>query len=387
MSAQVSSQKVLEQFHEQLPSFSKVCLDLQTALSEHHGAVRSNIDQTNASESLHLALIQQLNDVGDLLFDAQYLRGRSLVRVARSLFEHLLTLADLTTDTESSARYLDHRHVTLGQLRSSNIGLRHLHGKALRAELHRRKKLTRGSDGKSKLAVDRWGTGFRRNWTTASIRERAEYHGYTQCYSFYRVASSVLHGAAGGSLGLVRSTGGKEIHRNGLSLYLCPIALSEGLYYTMEAYKRVEDVTGLSLSSVSRALASVQAIVPEYSTVVNRLDSNLWPDIPPIGNILLRVLFPDGTRDWILHDNTTGRVIEADAPTDFSQSILDEIEADLDAIPLADLPTDEWISIALAGSIGAPRPNASWRPHDWIAPKAWRKVGHELVLPWDGSHG
>src|SRR5207253_1751324 len=72
---------------------------------------------------------------------------------------------------------------------------------ALRRLLHR---LLKHNESSSTAAVRLYGRQFRRTWSSQDLSTRARRHGLETLYEFYRMASSVLHGTAGGSIASTR---------------------------------------------------------------------------------------------------------------------------------------------------------------------------------------
>jgi hypothetical protein len=163
------------------------------ALSAHHGPASATVFN------------QATNDLLDLCFDILTGRGRSAMRTAHALYEHCVNAHEIAVSAESRRRYLDHQHV-VGQIRARMLReADFLQGNDRRAFQHEIRKLERVSEREATAAVDRYGPGFRRSWSATNLHDMANQHGLHNGYDFYRVASSTLHGSAGGSVGTLGS--------------------------------------------------------------------------------------------------------------------------------------------------------------------------------------
>jgi hypothetical protein len=101
-----------------------------------------------ASEHNHAAATvagQAINDFADLCYDLLTCRGRPGLRVARSMFEHLVNFADVLGDQSALARYQAHHAVAAQVEAGAAVGLNRLTGKELRSARHLLKKLGRDS--------------------------------------------------------------------------------------------------------------------------------------------------------------------------------------------------------------------------------------------------
>jgi hypothetical protein len=97
-----------------------------------------------ASENNHAAATvggQAINDFADLCYELVTCRGRPALRVARSLFEHLVNFNDVLSDPDSLARYQAHHAVAAQIEAEAEIGVDRLRGGELKSARHLLRKL------------------------------------------------------------------------------------------------------------------------------------------------------------------------------------------------------------------------------------------------------
>lgn len=185
-----------------------------------------------------LLISQVLNDFNDLLFDCLSGRGGSALRSARSLFEDLLNVIAIKTDDDLADRYIAHWPVAVEQSMAWDPLVKYLRGKQLKAARHHTHKVLRENRAQVAEAVGEYGAGFRRSWHPVSIADRAVAAGLAREYEFYRVASSSLHGAAGG-FGTFWLDEGEYMSRVGPSMLSCPTALAAGVDFLRRTFDEV----------------------------------------------------------------------------------------------------------------------------------------------------
>ena len=243
---------------------------------------------------------QAVNDLTDLVLDTSTGRGRPALRSTRSLFELLVTLRDVLAMPELGQRYEDFRFVV----------------EVLQAELQVDDRTVVTSGGHEKTAsrndlrakvdelVSLYGASFRRQWINQSLRDRAARHSLEEEYDFYKLASAVLHGAAGGELGQRRTIGGQVVHRQGPALFLCEISLRKGLQYFVHIVNECgPGIGGPSLSSLQNALKACIDLLPDYERALAKVDNDLWPQSAPATVDPVLVVYDSGERTaWFIHD-------------------------------------------------------------------------------------
>jgi len=173
-------------------------------------------------------------------------------------------------------------------------------------------------------AVKTYGKKYPSNWAVGSLYDRATRHGLGPDYEVYRLTSSVLHGAAGGALGMIRKVhdDGTTVHRLGPALALCPLAYLRGLTYhqlTVQALVDSNERPDVAERAVPllNALDTALHLWPEYRRAVLALDEEMWATAKPVSTLMtVLALERDGTASWWLWDLITRRVARARPPAD-----------------------------------------------------------------------
>jgi Family of unknown function (DUF5677) len=314
---------------------------------------------------------QAINDFVDLCYDLLTCRGRSALRVARSQFEHLVNFMDVLSDPDAQRRYEAHHAVAAQVEAAAEVGLDHLTGKELRSARHLLRKLGRDSKSDYDAATAQYGSSFRANWASGSLRDRATKYGLDGEYEFYRLASMVLHGSAGGAKGTLSTAYPLPVHRTGPSLQLCPPAYLKGLTYFGKLVEhttvRLPSVPGAaSLTALDRSLE----VWPEYKRLITDWDNRLWPKDLPLGQYAILAVSRGNRRRWYVHDTALGLVIRAEPPPPGSLSQAQEQSIDklIAGLPPGDERTDDWISTADIHLRLIPAAGARWTPDTAILP-------------------
>jgi hypothetical protein len=311
------------------------------------------------------------NDFVDLCYDLITCRGRSALRVARSQFEHLVNFMDMLSDPDAQRRYEAHHAVAAQVEAAAEVGLDHLTGKELRSARHLLKKLARDSKSDYDAAITQYGSGFRANWASGNLRDRATRYGLDREYEFYRLASMVLHGSAGGAKGTLSTAYPLPVQRTGPSLQLCPPAYLKGLTY----FRKLVEHTTVELPSVPgaalrTALDRSLDVWPEYRRLITNWDSRLWPKDLPLGHYAILAVSRGNRRRWYVHDTALELVIRAEPPPPGSLSQAQEQSIDelIARLPPGDKRTDDWITIASLDLQLIPAAGARWTPDTAILP-------------------
>ena len=365
---------------EGLPEYVHAVADLHRELGAYCALVHPS-----AHRAVGLLLTQTTNDFIDMLEDVGMGRGHPAVRGLRSIFEALVTMLDIASGGNDVAdRYAEHHAVVMYRASTMRAGLTGLEGNSLRSERHRRRKEQRTHRQAHDDAIAKWGSGFKRNWTDESLKDRSSRHGYADDYQLYSVLSSTIHVSAGGARGIVRDHDGTNVYRIGPDLLNCPLALNEGLRYFTLFLDSLADHTGIAAERVGGKLRALGPLTGVYRKIIKDIDSAMWPsddEIAVLELIVMRALLPDGRRKWFLHDNQQARIIECLCPEDASDIQLERTEAMLDEVEKVSHDREEWITVALFGASSEPLSNANWRSDGLLVPLDWNPSG--IVLPYD----
>lgn len=242
------------------------------------------------------------NDVLTLLAEVVHMDGRPAARTARALFEHLVNYVDLQNSHELRERYIQHRLVTEDLIGQRQLYYRVQGRRRIPGPTTAQKKLLRKSHEPLRRALARFGTAFRRGFTSQSLRSRAQAHGLDEGYDGYRILSGVMHGSSGGLLGTRKTIKGSAVHRTGPDLELATIAYIEGLTWWTELLRRTTSESG-STSRIDLLIEASEALIgawPEVSDAIAEVDRRLWPSSPPIQVMAILAMFPRGER-WYLY--------------------------------------------------------------------------------------
>ena len=280
---------------------------------------------------------QAVNDFLDLLFDISCGRGRPALRTARSLLEHVTNLRDVGNGQSEADRYLG--HLVVAQYWQSLLTLpeESLSGGDRKSMEHHRKKLARDAKKPMDRLTSEYGSAFKRQWSGASFRDRVTRQDLKQYWPFYALSSAVLHGAAGGVLGLVDfSTYGRPVHRTGPALELCPLAFLYGLEFFTLLMKECNLILSESADGALKTLRHLRGTWKDYRRAINQIDSEMWPDAPPTPYATVLQVLPSGKRRWWLWDSARNRVARAEPPnedvTDEQMRSIESVAAGLDAL-------------------------------------------------------
>jgi Family of unknown function (DUF5677) len=170
------------------------------------------------------------NDWVDLVYDCIHGRGRTAIRSARSLFESSLVAGQLVHDQALCSGYLEHQAITAMSMIDFDPTVVLRQGKDLRSANHARKKALRFWKPKADEALTKYGSGFRHQWDSQSVRARAEAAGRLSEYEGFRVASATVHASSGalfGTVGTYRDD--MRVHRVGPNVKAVSVALAYAL--------------------------------------------------------------------------------------------------------------------------------------------------------------
>lgn len=326
------------------------------AASQHTLAARI-ISDGAMHESIRLVSSQAINDVVLLLGDLQAGRGRSAIRTSRALIEHAVNMYTITSSLCDAQRYLEHLDLGLAMMLEMEVGADLLDKRSRARYIHNLKRVGRGARGRFQAAQKNWGSGFARQWSPVSLATRAEAHGMASMYDFYRLASLVTHGSAGGVLGTRRqSKSGKTestSFRIGPALEIAPVAMMAGLmahFHFMYALSKVRP--DVDMKPYNEPVFALLELWPDYFRALTKIDIDLWPDADIQPPTTVHAIAKSGARRWYIHVPSLGQLLPA-RPTALPPELtaqLDEISKTVLANPAQYfLPGTEWVSIAIPG--------------------------------------
>jgi hypothetical protein len=236
--------------------------------------------------------------------------------------------------------------------------------------------VNRDSKADYDAALARYGSSFRATWASANLRDRSTKYGLDSEYRFYRLASMVLHGSAGGAKGTLSTSYPKPVQRTGPSLQLCPPAYVKGLVYFRRLAERAESgLPGVSSAALLTALDGALELWPEYRRLLMEWDEGYWPQGIPIGQYAIMAVGRGNSRRWYIHDKALQLVIQADPPTpgSLTQSQTRDLDRLIAELPPGDERSDDWMIITVPDVQLTPRSGAKWVPETVVlAPKRER---------------
>lgn len=321
------------------------------------------------------------NDV--LLFMNQTFMGdgRSAARTARSLFEHLVNYVTVTEDELEADRYASSRFVTadrLGRLTDWWVGM--LDGNQKREESRRLRRLVAGAAKPLAEAGARFDAPKRKyvnNVFSQNLYRRCEEHGMVDDYDAYRVLSGVVHGDAGGLLGLMKGFGkqGARIHRVGPDLQLVALSWLYGYRWIAEFLGTVHERHPFPSAEAASKYAGF--LVGRFGSVLDtarRLDARIWPVKPPPQPTAVAAFFQSltGPIRWYLYDERQHTVVVADPGPD-QEAAIKAMREDVSKLTYSGPPP----AVAVCPHIRVyPRPTASYAqagsalppPEHWLHP-------------------
>lgn len=305
-------------------------------------------DLTAIEESQNLVLNQFLNDFLDLLYESATGRGRPAMRSARSLFEHAVNFATVTHSSEEAERYAEHEvMMTQAYYSFDYYELGVLDGDELKNLQRKHVHRLRQAEKAAAVARKKFGNGFRRSWASKNLHDRAAGHGFESGYDFYRVASAVMHGSSGGSIGTFGEVeSGHRLHRTGPAFGLLPLALAFGVTFADDLLSMMDE--GPAVSQTREIIAGIRGSWLNYRDAVYALDDFIRPPDAPL-MVLARVntLFK---LNWWVHDRELGRVAKIEEPEldEVSRASVAEL---LDTLKLQGLTEPVTIAIAVVRAV------------------------------------
>lgn len=113
---------------------------------------------------------------------------------------------------------------------------------------------------------------------TETIHFRSNVYGLVGEYEAYRVLSGVVHGDAGGLLGLTKKTASGMIHRLGPDLSLALLALLYGFRWLTKFAEAVEVAHPFpAVVDLRRSTEELVNLFPHLVVTCRRVDNLVWP--------------------------------------------------------------------------------------------------------------
>lgn len=372
-----------EGISREAPEFATAVEEVAGRVKVAAAAAYGELDETLGSTGVTI-VNQAINDLVDLCFDTLTGRGRSAMRTSRALFEHNVNAHEVASSPDARRRYADHEFVVhqmrAGLSREADF-LQGKDRKSFEFELH---KLKRTSEHRAHDAIDAHGAGFQRSWADKSLFDLAMAHGLSDGYNFYRLASAILHGSAGGSIGTTKylDDHDQRIVRTGPALALCPTAFLYGVENfegLLDAFHLVGDAR---LDELRAAIKRAKGTWPCFWKAIGILDASLWPEGMPPGIMAVFAVGPHGTARWYLHDVENGLVRAALPPEEpLDPDLARRLESAREQLRFVDAPEGKLHSIAALGVTLRPEPDSKWMPE--LALLHQRPFGvHPSTPPW-----
>ncbi|WP_327696949.1 DUF5677 domain-containing protein [Streptomyces sp. NBC_00459] len=302
--------EILGNIKEKLPELSSL---LSNALEELHIVTRRFFSETT-NKSAAIVGNHAFNDLDSFIDCLLSGDGRSAARASRSLYEHLVNYCEVMSSPEAAERYLEHKVVTVDLLGNLIHRLRHLRGTQYKQERSRLTKLKRDTLHPLKDALARFGTRFRRDWSSRNLYERAAAYGYDTHYDTYRLLSQVTHGSCGGVLGSHAEIAGSTVHRTGPSLELAVLSYLEGFTFFREFAKEVGSRQTIDTRRLVEDIDSLLAYWPKYRQALTEIDKLFWPESPPPGPVAIMAIYPNGRARWFFWEPALNRMKPAHPP-------------------------------------------------------------------------
>lgn len=218
-----------------------------------------------------------INDFSDLLFDCLSGRGRSSLRSARALFEHLLNIHALETDDDGD-RFMCHSIVGTRSIAAWNPIEPFVHGKDRKALKHRQMKMLRDVQPELDEAIAEYGSSFVRQWHPGSLADRARCAGLETEYNFFRASSAAVHGAASAMEGSFWVDGEEPTVRVGPSVIACPASLAAGIRFFSEFTAILETRVDLGKHSLTGRVNAIGDELIDFCRYTNGLEEHLFSE-------------------------------------------------------------------------------------------------------------
>lgn len=333
----------------QVPELYELARRMHEPLHGFLSALHGTRQPSPAEHATSFITAQAANDFNDLLSDCTYGRGRPALRAARSLFELLVTARDVWASQTDAERYLDHEVVGNRIAAGLRFETERLSGKERQVDEHERKKLLRESNAQHADVIRRYGTSFEARWASTDLRTRASSHGLDDDYDAYRLGSIILHGAAGGVLGLAKELRGSRVYRTGPAFSIAPLALLLGIKWFDELVGFIGPKMAEHPAKDLRAiLQALRRAWPAYRRALLDLDSDAWPDPPPAPPVALLAIIPlTGKEQWFIDNVEANELYPADPPDRIPPLVQRGIEEIRQKIQREVPMSTEWITTVI----------------------------------------
>lgn len=367
---------VSEMLRTQLPAFQEAT----TAVTYEQLALVGQVaSDAGTHESIRLLFNLAVNDFRDLVGDLDMGSGRSAMRAARAVIEHAINLHTVVDSLKEASRYLE--HLDQGSAIAVNLatGANRLDARTRSSYLHALRKRGTAAARRFEAAVDEHGSWFQRGWTQGTAKDRADRFGLENLYDYYRLASLVTHGSAGGSLGSVRDhPDGYRIYRTGAALELAPVAMWAGIRGHREVLTALQRVRpDIDIDAYTSALDEFDHLWADYFEALTQIDKELWPTERVQPPVAVLAFSQATTRRWYLHLPMTACLIQAkepDLPDWMEERVTGLIDKMIAEQPYLFRPDQYWITVAIAGVTVTPVDDAraipdsalfEFLPDDW----------------------
>lgn len=333
----------------------------------------------SVSEPERIVLTQAFNDTQILIDQALGCDGRSAARTARSLFEHLVNWHTVSTEPDAAARFHAGLLVTQAKLVDLEPGVGLMPKNRARSERVRLSHVRRRNRRALSRAIAehrlRRAYGSLRSGFSHTVKVRAEAAGLLEHYERYSVLSAVVHGDAGGMLGLHKKVMGEIVHRVGNDVELARLSHLWGVEWLSALYDSV--ATSHTAPAVRELAAYCDTLLkewPDLEGLLRELDAELWPGHAPPRPTAIAALYggPGSVKilRWFLYVPSFQGVIRADPPDGIRLS--PEIYSALETKANSDRRRpDRPVRVALNNVTVTPREGSPWHPASLVlTPKA-----------------
>lgn len=248
--------------------------------------------------------------------------GRSAARSARSIYEALVSFADVIRFPEAAERYLRHSSVTDNLLDQRRPGSAYLRAREARSEGRRFARAAKRSAKSLRDSLDLFGSSFRSRWSKDSLFQMAVRNGLGDEYDGYRILSGVMHATSGALSGTRKARDEIVVNRLGTDLHLSALAYIEGLRWGREFVQRLSGHLSAkpNFGNLIDTLDFLLSAYPEVLSASRKLDRTIWPETLPPPAIAVLVVYASGER-WFIHDPQRGSLAAARPPEQIPQEV------------------------------------------------------------------